>query len=172
MMRGFRPEELRLARLEKGLTLRDAAKVTGITKDTISLLERGKRRPFPSTLYKLAQGYGVSAREFLDPSPPAPLDVVGLTREVHREHPGVPTDSKEFRELVDERFIAELRDLTKPQLEGLEAQLRDKYNALDKSFHSPTWTDQRRHAEYLRLLDEIRAVKLAMDAVSRVKTAA
>jgi hypothetical protein len=82
------------------------------------------------------------------------------------------TDSAEFRTLVDERFISELGHLPKSQLEAIEAGLRDRYNALDKSFHSPIWTDQKRHAEYLQLLDEIRAVKLTMDAVGRVKTAA
>jgi transcriptional regulator with XRE-family HTH domain len=66
MMEGLLPGRLRLARARKGLTLRQAAEVIGVSKDTLSELERGKRHPHPSTLYKIAQGYGVSVEELLE----------------------------------------------------------------------------------------------------------
>jgi transcriptional regulator with XRE-family HTH domain len=65
------PGRLRLARARKGLTLRQAAEVIGVSKDTLSELERGRRHPHPSTLYKIAQGYGVSIGELLELEEPA-----------------------------------------------------------------------------------------------------
>ncbi len=63
-----------MARLERGLTLRGAAERTGVSKETISELERGLRKPHPPTLYKLAQGYGIGVGELLE-DPAAPLAV-------------------------------------------------------------------------------------------------
>ena len=59
----YRP---RVARLEKGLTLREAAKVTGVDKATISAVERNKRKPFDVTLSRLAKGYGVSISQLVE----------------------------------------------------------------------------------------------------------
>jgi transcriptional regulator with XRE-family HTH domain len=64
-MEGLLSKKLLMARLERGLTLRDAAKLTGVSKETISELERGKRKPHPPTLYKLAQGYEVKVADLL-----------------------------------------------------------------------------------------------------------
>lgn len=65
-MEGLLSKKLLMARLERGLTLRDAAKLTGVSKETISELERGKRKPHPPTLYKLAQGYEVKVADLLE----------------------------------------------------------------------------------------------------------
>ncbi len=59
------PGKLQLVRLERGLTLRQAAKITGVTKETLSDLERGLRQPHPPTLYKIARGYGIPVRDLL-----------------------------------------------------------------------------------------------------------
>jgi transcriptional regulator with XRE-family HTH domain len=59
------PGRLRLARAERGLTLRQAAKLTGVAKETLSDLERGRRSPHTPTLYKIAQGYEIPVRELL-----------------------------------------------------------------------------------------------------------
>jgi transcriptional regulator with XRE-family HTH domain len=72
-MRDLLPESLRMARMERGLSLRKAAALTGVTKETLSDLERGRRSPHPPTLFKIAQGYGVEVRDLLEPeSPKAP----------------------------------------------------------------------------------------------------
>lgn len=55
-----------MARAEKGLTLREAAARTGVAKETLSELERGKRHPHPGTLFKVAQGYGISVRDLME----------------------------------------------------------------------------------------------------------
>jgi transcriptional regulator with XRE-family HTH domain len=66
----FQPERLSRLRAERGWSLREAAKATGGTKETISELEHGKRKPHPGTLRKLANGFGVPVRYFLEPSTP------------------------------------------------------------------------------------------------------
>jgi transcriptional regulator with XRE-family HTH domain len=55
------------------MTLRQAEEETGLSKDTISRLERGLRTPQPLTAAKLAEAYGRSIEEFLEsPKAPAP----------------------------------------------------------------------------------------------------
>ena len=66
MPEGSLAYRLRVARLEKGLTLREAAKVTGVDKATISAVERNKRKPFDVTLSRLAKGYGVSISQLVE----------------------------------------------------------------------------------------------------------
>src|SRR5215203_5944989 len=74
-------QKLRVLRVERGLTLREAEELTGVDKDTLSKIERGLRHPYDVTLSKLAKGYGVPVEELLEE--PAPL---GETPEVgHRE---------------------------------------------------------------------------------------
>ena len=58
--------------MRQGLTLIDAAKKTGVTRATLSELERGHRHPVAPTLVKIAEGYGVPVEELLE-SPPVPL---------------------------------------------------------------------------------------------------
>ncbi len=58
---------LRRVRLERGLTLRQAAQRTGVTKETLSDLERARRQPHPPTLQKIAEGYDVEIRDLLGP---------------------------------------------------------------------------------------------------------
>lgn len=50
---------LRRVREQRGLTLTDAAKATGISKSTLSRLETGQRRPSLELLLPLAQTYRV-----------------------------------------------------------------------------------------------------------------
>jgi transcriptional regulator with XRE-family HTH domain len=57
---------LRIARLEQGLTLREAARVTGIDKTTICAIENNKRNPFGITLSRLAKGYGIAISELIE----------------------------------------------------------------------------------------------------------
>jgi len=167
----FSGEKLRLIRLQRGLSQRDLP----VGHDTVSALESGHRKPHPSTLRKLAQALDVEVSNFFDEPAvttraalPEDFDVVGLTQEVATEHPEVPTDSARFRELVDERFASELGHLRKAELEAIEANLRARYSALDSSFHSTLWNDPEQHDAWLRLWDEIRAVKLALVALDRV----
>jgi transcriptional regulator with XRE-family HTH domain len=56
---------LRSLRAEQQLTLREAAKQSGVTRDTISALEHGDRGAHVSTLEKLAETYAVSVEYLL-----------------------------------------------------------------------------------------------------------
>jgi transcriptional regulator with XRE-family HTH domain len=59
------PEEILKARIESGLTLRQVAAKTGLSKDTVSSIERGTRVPWPQTLHALAEAYNVPIDRFL-----------------------------------------------------------------------------------------------------------
>ncbi len=61
--------KLRLLRACEGLTLIEAAGKIGIGRDTLSDLERGRRRPVMPTLAKIAKGYGVPIEELLFDGP-------------------------------------------------------------------------------------------------------
>lgn len=63
--------KLRILRGERGLSMRSAADLCGVTKETLSALERGTREPHDPTLAKIAKGYGVPFEELLEE--PVPL---------------------------------------------------------------------------------------------------
>ena len=69
MVQGSLAHRLRVLRAERGLTLREAASLTGVAKETISDIERGLRRPHDPTLAKIAKGYGVPIEELIEESP-------------------------------------------------------------------------------------------------------
>jgi transcriptional regulator with XRE-family HTH domain len=60
---------LRLMRVERGLSLREAARRAGVVKETISDIERGHTHPYDVTLAKLAKAYEVPVEELLEPVP-------------------------------------------------------------------------------------------------------
>jgi len=68
-MQGSLAHKLRVLRAERGLTLREAASLTGVAKETISDIERGLRRPHDPTLAKIAKGYGVPIEELIEEPP-------------------------------------------------------------------------------------------------------
>ncbi len=57
---------LRVLRAERGLTLRDAERLTGVDKDTLSKIERGVRHPQDVTLARIAKGYEVPVEELIE----------------------------------------------------------------------------------------------------------
>src|ERR687894_570828 len=66
MTQGSLARRLRVLRAERGLTLREAASLTGVAKETISDIERGLRHPHDPTLARIAKGYGVPVQELLE----------------------------------------------------------------------------------------------------------
>jgi len=57
--------KLRLLRAERAWTIEEAARQAGVTPETISDAEHGKRRTYLPTLRKIAAGYGVPTEELL-----------------------------------------------------------------------------------------------------------
>ncbi|MCS0824617.1 helix-turn-helix domain-containing protein [Cytobacillus firmus] len=55
--------KLRALRLKQKLSQREVAKTTGLSRFTISCLERNKHFPHRKNLLKLAKFYGVSVKE-------------------------------------------------------------------------------------------------------------
>jgi len=66
MMQGSLAEKLRVLRARMGLSLTEAASRAGVTRDTLSDLEHGKRQPYMPTLAKIADGYGVPVEDLLE----------------------------------------------------------------------------------------------------------
>ena len=88
MVQGSLAHKLRVLRAERGLTLREAASLTGVAKETISDIERGLRHPHDPTLAKIAKGYGVPVGDLLEE--PVPLAEAS-------EEAGPPEKSEEER---------------------------------------------------------------------------
>jgi len=57
-------ESLRRLRAERGISIRALAKISGISANALSMIERGKTSPSVSTLYKLADALGVPVTAF------------------------------------------------------------------------------------------------------------
>src|SRR5918995_2236473 len=57
--------KLRVLRAARGITLREAEELTGVTRETLGALEHGQRGAYTSTLEKIARGYGVTLTELL-----------------------------------------------------------------------------------------------------------
>src|SRR5829696_2030174 len=103
MMQGSLAERLRVLRARQGLSLTEASKRAGITRDTLSDLERAKRHAYMPTLAKIAKGYGVPVEELLEepvlagkaeaPTPPSGPKVV--TASIHEK-----VDARTFAILV------------------------------------------------------------------------
>lgn len=79
---------LRRIRLERGLSLRGAAAKIGVTKETLSDLERARRHPHPPTLAKIAGGYGVEISDLLGPMVEEEPALLG--KEAAPHEPGQP----------------------------------------------------------------------------------
>jgi transcriptional regulator with XRE-family HTH domain len=61
--------KLRVLRAERGITLDEAEKLTGVTRETLGALEHGQRGAYTSTLEKVAAGYGTTVSALLEEEP-------------------------------------------------------------------------------------------------------
>jgi transcriptional regulator with XRE-family HTH domain len=120
MMQGSLATRLRVLRAERGLTLREAAAVTGVTKETLSDLERGLRHPHDPTLAKVARGYGVPFEELIDES------VLSAPKAEAPTETGHPVETTEARESVDyHKLYLDLGNRLIEQLKETLAMLDD-----------------------------------------------
>jgi len=105
MMQGSLAERLRILRAREGLTLTEASERIGITRHTLSSLERGGQEPHYPTLAKIAKGYGVPVEELLEEPVPlaeAPQETGRLEEE--RLEADFPKDRQHW-----ERVLASVR---------------------------------------------------------------
>jgi transcriptional regulator with XRE-family HTH domain len=71
MTHGSLALRLRVLRAERALTIERAASRAGVTPETISDAERGRRHPYLPTLRKLAAAYSVPVEHLIDTEEPA-----------------------------------------------------------------------------------------------------
>jgi transcriptional regulator with XRE-family HTH domain len=57
--------KLRVLREERGLTLKEAAELAGVSHFTLIYLESSKRPPYMPTVTKIARAYGVTIEELV-----------------------------------------------------------------------------------------------------------
>jgi transcriptional regulator with XRE-family HTH domain len=55
--------KLRELRLDLGLSQKELAERAGVTREAISMMETGKRKPYPRTMRKLSEALGVSVAD-------------------------------------------------------------------------------------------------------------
>ncbi len=182
MMQGSLAERLRVLRAQRGLTLVEAADKTGIGRDTLSDLERGRRHPVMPTLAKIARGYNVPVEELLEE--PVPLV------EASGEGPGRATteETTEARNTADAQL---LRSLSRPVLSQMEYNVEaledlGQAGAVGRSAYLLSWSilrgtlvgldevgsileeegvdwTNRRNRKILRAYDEVQIAFIALD---------
>ncbi len=120
MMETWLPHKLRTLRVRQGLTLVEAAKKTGVTRATLSELERGHRHPVAPTLVKIAEGYGVPVEELVEePVPLAEAPEAGPANERGSGKESENASEEERRALVYARPWVFLLGRVAERLEGL-----------------------------------------------------
>jgi transcriptional regulator with XRE-family HTH domain len=106
MMQGSLAERLRILRAREGLTLTEASERIGITRHTLSSLERGGQEPHYPTLAKIAKGYGVPVEELLEePVPLAEASQETRRLEEERLEADSPKDPQQW-----ERVLTSVRE--------------------------------------------------------------
>jgi transcriptional regulator with XRE-family HTH domain len=66
MMHASLARKLRVLRAARGITLREAEELTGVTRETLGALEHGQRGAYTNTLQKIAEGYSITVGELLE----------------------------------------------------------------------------------------------------------
>src|SRR5215218_8438883 len=92
--------KLRMLRAREGITLAEVEERSGVTRESIGELERGKRIPFGSTLQKLARAYGVTIAELLEEEPALPL---GSARTQEPGEPVAPESLPAYQQWLREQ---------------------------------------------------------------------
>jgi len=125
---GLLGKRLRLIRAQRKLSLRQAAKLAGLAKETLGDLERGKRHPTDITLAKLAEIYEISLQELFD------LEEEDSAREPSEAEPEEPAElpkapasvsqqeSALKAETPEEEALRGPEDLSKEELAALLAE--------------------------------------------------
>ncbi len=112
--------KLRRIRAEKGLTMDTLEERAGVSKRTISEIERGVRTPHTLTLAKLANALEVDLDELLEDEAPK-------GRSPHPENWASSYPDEGFRRAVEEAPTEELREAIKSHVGNRPAQTLEDY---------------------------------------------
>jgi XRE family transcriptional regulator, regulator of sulfur utilization len=66
-MQGSIGHRLRLLRLGRGLSMREAARRAGVSTRTIFMIEHGESQPYYDTVVKIGKAYGVPVDDPFEP---------------------------------------------------------------------------------------------------------
>ena len=111
-------KRIRIERMEKGITQNELARMLGMTQDSISLWEKGKRIPDTQYVISLCKVFGVSADYLLGLEDdfgvrvPAPVSTDILTAEEKKYIENLRQLSPNLRQLMSETLdtmVAESR---------------------------------------------------------------
>ena len=122
--------KLRRLRAEKGLTMDALEERTGVSKRTISELERGMRAPQALTLAKIAAALGVDLDELLEeeaPKAPAPPPLEEVTEAGPQSLTDIPQDEflRALSDAVSDAALLELFGRMDAERTHLELAFRD-----------------------------------------------
>ncbi len=154
MMQTSLGRKLRLLRAGRGMTLRSAADLCGVTKETLSALERGTREPHDPTLAKIAKGYGVPFEELIE----EPALAGKAEAPLSPERALSIADDNSFRRTIEVVPTEELRGLVVELVSGYKprslgdarSEIRDEAFRRVKAFNRAALIDEeleRRGAE-------------------------
>jgi transcriptional regulator with XRE-family HTH domain len=155
--------KLRMLRAREGITLAEVEERSGVTRESIGELERGKRIPFGSTLQKLAQAYGVTLAELLEeeetaltgPKVEAPRaagqpdtyeEAAEAFERVHYSPAAIAAGWHRLAQRWDERLeqgdfdaqsLEELIDTLEDLAVGMEANVAEERRELSASYDDP-----------------------------------
>jgi len=142
--------KLRVLRAERALTIEQVAARAGVTPETISDAERGRRHPYLPTLRKLASAYDVPVEELLAREAEEPVPSVPLS-EATQTGPKAPTQEERLMsdpEVADwlieqghmdrEKFLSEARELASlEEVEQAITELHETREAILEELRKP-----------------------------------
>jgi transcriptional regulator with XRE-family HTH domain len=135
MVQGSLAHKLRVLRAERGLTLREAASLIGVAKETISDIERGLRHPHDPTLAKIAKGYGVPVEELLEEPVPLAEALEAGQAQVAAKVPAPPSPEPPEAGAGEERSLRYLRAIA-----SIGARLENRASGfLERAGDDPPW---------------------------------
>lgn len=120
-------ERLKEIRTNRGLTLDDTAKITGVSKPMLGQIERGQSIPTITTLWKIATGLKVPLSSFLEEQQPE-YTVVDIAQEAAisedggrmRAYPLFPYDPIRNVEIFYIEFDAGCKHISEKHNDGVE----------------------------------------------------
>lgn len=160
-------EHLAELRESRGLTLRELAKMSGVSPDTINQIELGHRKARPSTLRKLARALQVEIEELTARpkglEPPLSFDVDELRINAMRQG----FQGREQQDQLDAEYARRLDDWSQDELEAKQTELLSRFRYLKEQIKPPVVgvsveEDDALYAEFGRVADELRAVMVAL----------
>jgi transcriptional regulator with XRE-family HTH domain len=157
--------KLRMLRAREGITLAEVEERSGVTRESIGELERGKRIPFGSTLQKLARAYGVTLAELLEEEAPALTGPKDEAREIGQPHEWAKDFGARLHGMSDQEWIDHVRALESvDELAEEYRDLMDEAKMLHAAYAAGKWQRpeaRERRIELFRSLREMRAYRLA-----------